>query len=326
MMLPNSFGGDQAAGRPHRVGERWPGADGAAPIWPAGACRFCSLIAPMTSAGVRPSVARSSGPQPHAHAVLRAAEQIDLRHARDAQQRVAHVEHRVVVQEQRVEAALGRVDRRDQQDARVDLLDREPLLQHLLRQPRLGLRHAVLREHVRVVEAAAHLEGDVEQHAAVARVQRLHVEQVVDAVDFLLDRRRHRLLDDLGVGAGVVARDAHDRRRERRILLDRQAPQRDGAGDHHQDGDHHGDDRPPDEEVGHDSTPSGVPDVVSDAAGRVRRFSRHDGGIDGHARPHLLQPFDDHLVVGLQAALDDPERADADAGLDLSVSRPSCPA
>ena len=249
------FGGDQAAGRPHRVGERLAGRRrGRADL--AGRRLQVLLLDRADDVGGRQAErGQVVGPQPHAHAVLGAAEQIDLRHARHAQQRVAHVEHRVVVQEQRVEGALGRVDRRDQQDARVDLLDREPLLQHLLRQPRLGLRDAVLREHVRVVEAAAHLEGDVEQHAAVARVQRLHVEQVVHAVDFLLDRRRHRLLDHLRVGAGVVARDAHDRRGEGRILLDRQALQRDGAGDHHQDGDHHGDDRPPDEEVGHDSNP-----------------------------------------------------------------------
>ncbi len=34
---------------------------GAAPIRPAGACRFCSLIAEITSAGVSPSLASLSG-------------------------------------------------------------------------------------------------------------------------------------------------------------------------------------------------------------------------------------------------------------------------
>ena len=39
----------------------WSFGVGAAPTLPAGACRFCSLIAEITSAGVRPSLASLSG-------------------------------------------------------------------------------------------------------------------------------------------------------------------------------------------------------------------------------------------------------------------------
>ena len=123
-----------------------------------------------------------------------------------------------------------------QQDAGVDLLDRDALLHHVLRQPRLGLRHAVLREHVRRVEVHADLEGDVEQHAAVARVERLHVDQVVDAVHLLLDRRRDRLLDHLGARAGVGAsRRGSIGGASGGYCSTGRLRQRDRAGDHDQD-------------------------------------------------------------------------------------------
>ena len=151
---------------------------------------------------------------PDAHPVLRAADQVDLGDALDAQDRVAEVDHRVVVQELGVVRAVRRVERHEHQDAGVDLLDGHALLDHLLREPRLRLRDAVLDEHVGDVEVHADVEGDVEHHPAVAGVQRLHVDHVVDAVHLLLDRRGDRLLDDLGGGALVGRLDPDRRRRE----------------------------------------------------------------------------------------------------------------
>ena len=90
----------------------------------------------------------------------------------------------------------------------------------LLRQARLRRRDPVLGQDVGRVLVDADLEVDVELHAAVAGVRRLHVDHAVDAVDFLLDRRRHRLLDRHRGGAGIVRGHADRRRREERILLD----------------------------------------------------------------------------------------------------------
>ena len=87
-------------------------------------------------------------------------------------------------------------------------------------QPRLGRRDPVLREDVGGVLVDADLEVDVEQHAAVARVRRLHVDHVVDAVDFLLDGRGDRLLHRDRRGARVGRRDADRRRGEERVLLE----------------------------------------------------------------------------------------------------------
>src|SRR5881409_3681815 len=75
---------------------------------------------------------------------------------------------------------------------------------------------------------------EVEQHAAVAGVRRLHVDHPVDAVDLLLDRRGHGLLDRHRRGARIVGGHADGRRRQERILLEAEPEERVGA---HHDGD-----------------------------------------------------------------------------------------
>jgi hypothetical protein len=57
-----------------------------------------------------------------------------------------------------------------------------------------------------------------------------------------------------GGGARVCGRDADRRRREERVLLDRQARQREQAHDHHDDRDDDRDDRTADEKLCHDSS------------------------------------------------------------------------
>ena len=77
-----------------------------------------------------------------------------------------------------------------------------------------------------------------------------HVEHVLHAVDLLLDRRGDGVGHDLGVGAGILRRHLHRRRRDLGILLDRQPPQRDGADQNRDHRDHVRKDRPLDEEPG----------------------------------------------------------------------------
>ena len=162
------------------------------------------------------------GVEPDAHAVVGAAEEVDLGDAGNAQQLVAQVDAAVVDQEVGVVASVRRVERDHHQDARAHLLDRDALSDDLLRQTRLGDGDAVLGEDVRHVLVDAHREVDVELHAAVAGVGRLHVDHVLDAVHLLLDRRGHRLLDRHGRGARVVRGHADRRRGEERVLLDAQ--------------------------------------------------------------------------------------------------------
>ena len=94
--------------------------------------------------------------------------------------------------------------------------------------------------------------ADLERHgdAREARARRRgpHVLHALDAVDDLLERRRHRALHRLRVRAGVERRDGHGRRREVRIARDRQRRNRDRARENDQQRADRREDRPPDEE------------------------------------------------------------------------------
>ena len=61
MMFSNSSGVTRRPGALTVFVNSWSLGVGAPPTFPAGAYRFCSLIAEMTSAGVRPSFASLSG-------------------------------------------------------------------------------------------------------------------------------------------------------------------------------------------------------------------------------------------------------------------------
>ena len=192
------------------------------------------------------------GIDPEPDGVLARAEDLHLADAGDARQRVVEVHVGVVAEEQRVVGALRRVQHEHSERARHRLDDRDALVDDVLRQLRLGLRVSQVGQHLVV----ARVGGDVEVHAqlhlaAGGLAGRVHVEHVVDAAHLLLDRRRDRLLERQGVGAGVGRREEDLGRGDVRILRDGKLDHRDEADDHHEDGDHHRDDRPVDEEPGH---------------------------------------------------------------------------
>ena len=122
------------------------------------------------------------------------------------------------------------------------------------RQAGLRLRDAVLGVDLVGVAVGADVEGDAQGDRAVAGVDRLHVEHVLDAVHLLLERRRHRLLDGDRVGAREAALDLDQGRDDVRILGDRQPHHRHQAEEHREDRDDDGDDRTIDEEASHGVT------------------------------------------------------------------------
>ncbi len=69
----------------------------------------------------------------------------------------------------------------------------------------------------------AQLEGHVQEHLAVVRAARRHVQHPLDAVDLLLDGRGHGGGHRLRIGAGIDGRDLDRRRGHLGILGDRQA-------------------------------------------------------------------------------------------------------
>ena len=176
----------------------------------------------MTSWVVTPRRAIFAGIEPDAHAVVARAEYHHLADSVHSRQRVVHVQRGEVGQEQVVVARIVRTDRHRQQDLRLTLGHRDPLLQHLLRQLALGDGDLVLHVHRGDVLVGADLEGHGQRVAAVVGALGVHVNHVRHAVDLLLDRRSDGLLDGGGVGARESGRDDDGRRRDLREAGDRQ--------------------------------------------------------------------------------------------------------
>src|SRR5262249_57678970 len=80
------------------------------------------------------------------------------------------------------------------------------------------------------VRISSQREGHVEGVTAVGAARGLIIQRVVDAVDLLLDRLRHRGLDNFGVSARVERGQRHLRRHDVRELRDRDPGDRDDSG------------------------------------------------------------------------------------------------
>ena len=198
----------------------------------------------------RQAAARDAlGIEPHAHRVVARAEQTHFAHARQAREHVAHLQRGVVAQINRVVAAVGGSQVHDHQQVGRGLLRRHADAAHVFRQTRQRLRDAVLHLHLRVVDVGAEAERDRQQHRAVAGRLRGHVEHVLDAVDFLLERRGDGLGDHLRVRARILRAHLHRRRHDLGVLADRQLPYGDGADQEDDDRQHRREDRPVDEEA-----------------------------------------------------------------------------
>ena len=128
------------------------------------------------------------------------------------------------------------------QDRRRLLLDRQPLQLDFGR--KLGQRglHAVVDVDRVDVGIAAEQKADGQGVAAVIAARRLHVDHLVDADDLRLDRLGDARFDDRGGSAGIGGGHLHLRRHDVGKLRDRNARQRQQAGDRDDDRD---DDREP---------------------------------------------------------------------------------
>src|SRR5437016_10302851 len=108
---------------------------------------------------------------------------------------------------------------------------------------------AILYQHLRRIEIRAELERDAQRHVAVARALRGHVEHVLDAIDLLLDRRRHCFRHNLRVRAGITGGDLDGWRRDLGILRDRKRRQRNDTHQRDDNANHAGEDWPVDEKM-----------------------------------------------------------------------------
>ena len=188
--------------------------------------------------------------EPDAHGVVEGAELARVADPWQARQGVAQVDLHVVGEEEPVEGPLGRQQVDREQHVGGLLAHRDPLLDHLDRQGRLGQGHAVLDIDGGDIRVGADGEGDIQPIAARVVAGRVHVQHVIDAVDLGLDGRGHSLGEDLGVGAGVEGLHRDLGRHDVRELGHRQDLDGDEAGDDDHQGDHHREARAVDEEGG----------------------------------------------------------------------------
>ena len=158
---------------------------------PAETCTFCARSAASTSLGTQSYGRDLVRIEPDAHRVFASAEQLHVADARQPRQRVLDVQRGVVRQVQQVARVVRRIEMHGQQDVRRRLPDLHAQTLDVFGQPRQRVLHAVLRQHLRHVEVGADSERDRDGELAVAGRLAAHVEHVLDAVDRLLQRRRH---------------------------------------------------------------------------------------------------------------------------------------
>ena len=203
------------------------------------------------------------GVQPHPHAVVAGAKDRRLPHAGDTRQRVEQVDRRVIAEIKAVVSAVRRGQVDHQQQVGRLLAYRDPLAHDVFGKLRLGERHPVLHVDLGDIGVAADLEGHLHVQGAVVAAGRCDVDHPFDAVDLLLQRLGHGRFHDLRVGPGIAGRYLDDRRRDLRVLVDRQGEERDESGERDEDRDDEGEFRPVDEErAEHALTRSALPEAA----------------------------------------------------------------
>ena len=108
---------------------------------------------------------------------------------------------------------------------------------------------AILHQDLCRIEIGAELEGDAQHHVTVAGALRRHVEHVLNAIDLLLNWRRHCLRYHLRVRTRVVGRDLDRWWRDFGILRNWKRRKRDHAEERDNNADHAGKNRPVDKKV-----------------------------------------------------------------------------
>ena len=153
---------------------------------------------------------------------IRIAQRVHIAHTRDTLQTRLDIDVHVVGNKLAVILAVGAPNGQNAQDVVLLFLYRYAHFRHLRRKQRRGLGYAVLHVHCRHVGVGALLEEYRDLHVARGAGFRRHVRHVGYAVDTLFQRLNDRLHDCGRICTGVVCGDTHLRRRNVRILFDRQ--------------------------------------------------------------------------------------------------------
>ena len=185
---------------------------------------------------------------PDAHGVG-SAEHGHFTHAFQTRQGLFDVVGQKVAQVTRGELS-GRIDEAHHlQERGRALLHLHAELTHGVGQVRFGHRELVLHLHLRNVGVGARLEGQGNGHATRRVRGRAHVDEPVQTGHVLFDHLRDRSRHGFGRGARVGGRHGHLRRRDVRILGNREVENGQCARQHDGDGDHPCEDRTIDKET-----------------------------------------------------------------------------
>ena len=209
----------------------------------------------VTSSDVRLIADELVGIDPDPQRAL-GGEQRGAADARDAPDLAQHIADHEVAEADVVELPVGRPQRDDLQHRARGLLDQDALLDDRARQPRLDALDPVLdldRSHARI-GAGNEVGGDLDLAERVAG--RFEAENAAGAVELFFDQPRDAVVEVLRRGAGIAGADRNRRRRDDRILSDREERQGQQSAEADEQRDHRREDRAVDEEAGHDR-PSG---------------------------------------------------------------------
>ena len=209
----------QAIREAHRVGE-----------FIAGGCGFCAKLATrynhaLATDGIDnfrnryTQVSEAIGFDPDTHRIITGAEDIDSADALDAGQSILDINQRIVTQEVLIEAWILCSQRNQHEDIGQRFFRGHAEARNLRRKFGGGGSNAILGKYRIQVRVGARFEGNLDSHGAIVGVDGLHVDHVVDTVDFLLQRRRYRLFDTHRVGTGVGGSNLDDGRRNIGILF-----------------------------------------------------------------------------------------------------------
>src|SRR5260370_39969953 len=166
---------------------------------------------------------KAGGVKPDAHSVLALAEDDDVAYAGDALEGVLDIDVEIVRDELVGIAVVLREDAGGEDEVAVRLGDGDAGGVDGSGQAALRGGHAVLNVDGGDGEVVARAKGDGNGGCSVVGAGGADIAHALDAVDGSLEGNRDRGLDDLGVGADVVAGDDNLRRCELRIGRDRRA-------------------------------------------------------------------------------------------------------
>ena len=229
--LAELFGGHQSSAVFHRILER------VFRIFTQHTGRRLYVLFGQRSRHVRgdePVLRHHVGFHPDTHRVVRAQHE-EFADALRTQDAGLNVDLHVVRQEGLVVAVVGTVQRKDLQHGGLTLHGRHADLGHFGGQRPGGGGHAVLYVHGRHVGVGALAEIDRDGCAAGVGGAGFHIHHVLHAVDRLLERYDHALLDRFSACARIGGAHHHRRGCDVRILLHGQRGQADDAAQHDDD-------------------------------------------------------------------------------------------